>query len=231
MSLVRHAIALLILLWAGHSAATEVTLFSQRQAYYAASGPRVIDNYESPDYQSVMTDAAMSAVLGETDYTTYGGNVVDYNNILPGFGVGRSHAYCSLCYGSFRLSFGDTSLASNGGVFGVGIDITANGGLVLPHVHSATVTFVGGAVATYLLPYVAEAYPARPNPQFWGITADAGIHSIDFVSHASSGPERTFLIIDNLTFSAPVPELSTLALLAAGLCALAAVRSTGKRRS
>jgi hypothetical protein len=216
----RHcaAVAAIALLAATAASAADSTTFLQRQAFDLASGERVIDDYENANYQHVMTDAAMSAVLGETDYFTYGGNVVDYNNIMPGFGVGGSKGYCSLCYGSFRLSFDTTSMSRGGAVHGVGLDLAENGGVDPAFRYAALVTFGDGSTASFDLPFVAEAYPAPPDHRFWGITSDAGIRSVDFISHASSGPERTYLIIDNLTLAAAmVPERSTLALMLAGL--------------
>lgn len=203
---------------ASHAASTT---FSDRSAFYKSGGVYVIDNYENPSYKSVMTDAAMSAVLGETDYFTYGGNIVNYNNILPDFGVDGSNAYCSLCYGSFRLSFTSTSLTNVDGIYGIGIDITENGGAIFPYRYSALVTFADSSTASVGLPYVAARYPAIPSHEFWGITSIKNIRSIDFISYSSSGPDRTFLIIDNLTImAAPVPEQSTLLLICLGLCAI-----------
>jgi hypothetical protein len=164
----------------------------------------------------------MSAVLGQTTYLTYGGNITDYNNILSGFGADGSKGYCSLCYGSFRLSFGNTSLSSASGVYGVGIDITQNAGQDLSFGYSAKVTFGNGSTNTFGLPRIQNTYPST-TPVFWGITSDVNVRSIDLISYSSnaSDPNRTFLIIDNLTIAAaPVPLPPAAWLLGSGLLGL-----------
>lgn len=182
------------------------TVFDDRQAFLQSTGPKLVDNYENPQYQHVMSDAAMSAVTGETTYFTYGGNVTDYNNIMYGFGVNGSAAYCSLCYGSFRLTFDSTSLTTGAGVYGVGLRITQNlstSDRPEYEKHAASVVFGDDTVVVYELPRVVVDPSEFP---FWGITSDTLIRSIDFIAYSSVGPERTFFIMDNLTIAAaPVP--------------------------
>ena len=193
-------------------------VFSDRQAFALATGDFLTDDYENPGYQHVMSDAAMSGVFGQTQYFTYGGNVINYNNIMFGFGVEGSNAYCSLCYGSVRLVFDNTSLTTGGGVFGVGMDIIANSGAIPSFAYSARVTYADDTTGTFQLPYVPDVYPNPPVHQFWGFVADAQVRSLDLITHAASGAERTFFILDNLTIaSAPVPEPGSVALAAAGL--------------
>jgi hypothetical protein len=227
MDQVRIFIALISIFSATKTFASAVEIFSQRDNFYSATGARVVDDFENQKYINVMSDATMSAVVGETEYYTYGGNIADYNNTMTGFGAGGSKAYCSLCYGSFRLSFQHTSISMAGGVYGVGIDVTENAGAMLPYKYSALVTFANGTTERFEVPYVAPLYPSIPSIKFWGITAESGIRSVDFLSYSSAGPDRTYLIIDNLTISAaPVPEGSTFALLLAGLCTVFLVTSS-----
>ncbi|MGE0384739.1 MAG: hypothetical protein AB7Q97_08415 [Gammaproteobacteria bacterium] len=203
--LIRGAALLAAAVLPAPCAAATYTEFADRPSFSLATGAKITDRYEDPGYQSVMTDAQMSAVFGQATYFTYGGNVTDYNNVLPGFGVNGSYAYCSLCYGSFRLAFATTSMAVAGAIYGVGLDVTLNAAAAPPFKYSATVAFADGQVSSFELPYVPESYPAHPDARFWGITSDEGIVSIDFVSHATTGDERTYLIIDNLTIASPVP--------------------------
>lgn len=201
--------------------ARTVHVFLDRGLFTLGTGISITDDYENPsyNYQRGMTDSEMSAVLNETSYFTYGGNITNYNNIMVGFGVEGSNAYCSLCYGSFKLSFDNTSLTNAGGVYGVGLDITNNSGYVSPYKYSATVRFAGNQISSFELPYVLSAYPANPLHQFWGITSDEAIHSIDFISYSSDATlEQTFLIIDNLTIAAsPVPVPTAAFLMLTGL--------------
>lgn len=231
--LMTQAIALFVV----HGSSLQVgaaTIYSDRQSFRSSIGAYLTDDYEHPNYQHVMTDAEITAVLGETGYYTYGGNVTDYNNIMPtGFGVDGSQAYCSLCYGNFRLSFGASSLADSGSIFGVGLDITVNsGGQTGSYGYSALVTFGDDSTALLVLPYVADMYPSPPDYRFWGITSELGISSIDFIGYANSGEDRTYFIMDNLTIAtSPIPVPPAMWLMAAGLGGLvgAAARGTWSR--
>jgi len=223
----RLAILSSTLLVSAESSAGTIKLFSDRQFFTLGTGISITDDYENSNYHTVMSDSEMSAVLGETTYFTYGGNIADYNNIIPGFGVDGGHSYCSLCYGSFRLSFDNTSLISAGGIYGLGMDITVNYGAIPFYKYTANITFGDGYISSFELPYVVPNYPAYPIYQFWGITSDLGIHSIDLISYSSSGVDRTFLHIDNLTIAAspvPVPPLFVLILTGISMHVLVARR-------
>jgi len=202
------------------SNAATITIFSDRSSFLSSTGTSIVDDYENSNYEQVMTDIEMSAVLGETEYYTYGGNVTNYNNVQgwPGY---ASNAYCSLCYGSFVLSFIDTSLSEANGVYGAGIDIATNTTSTEPYYkYSAKVTFGDGSVNIFELPHVG---PGWPPTKFWGITSDAGIFSIDFMGYSSTtgDPNRTYLVIDNLTITAsPVPIPAAVWLFGSGLLGL-----------
>ena len=108
--------------------------FNDREAFLAQVGASIIDTYETAlGYSAspaILTDAAMSAVLGETRYQT-----IDFpdKNLLVGtadngaiIGGGGNTVYCGGCNGAFTLHFDQTSLGTAGGIYGFGLDIVAN---------------------------------------------------------------------------------------------------------
>ncbi len=200
-----------------------IVVYTGRSNFNGVTGNQIIDDYENAKYQHVMTDAYTSSVLGETTYFTYGGNINNYNNIIPGYGVGGGHSYCSLCYGSFVLSFGNATVTENGGVFAVGLDITYNTDNEMnpTNKHSANVTLVDGTTQLFQLPRVLD--PSEY--EFWGITSNIGIASVDFMAYSSTLPDRTFLHIDNLTIASPVPVPAGIWLFGVGLISLIGVGS------
>ncbi len=74
------------------------------------------DNYSAPAYQhgdffdglsfDAFTHAAMSAVVGETDYQAVNENrnIINHN--------GSNDSYCAGCNGSFKLMFNTTSVGN-----------------------------------------------------------------------------------------------------------------------
>ena len=60
--------AVFILSYASTDAAV-INIFSERSAFEMELGSSIVDDYSNPDYSTRMTDAEMSAVLGETKYT------------------------------------------------------------------------------------------------------------------------------------------------------------------
>jgi hypothetical protein len=125
---------------------------------YSDPGYTTGDSYNGPD-ADIFTDSAMSAVLGETDYTAtgFGNTNIVLNQSLDAM-------YCAGCNGSFLLTFTSTSVGSASGVYGVSFDERNN--LDMPYV--ATVTFGDLSTADYALPIVG----------FFGITSDELIRSI-----------------------------------------------------
>ena len=91
--------------------------YSDRTTFEATLNSTVIDDYENASYVFLQTDAVMSGVLGETQYTTTGftdNNIVFQNN--------SEHGYCGGCNGSFLLDFTSTSVGDATGVYGVGFE-------------------------------------------------------------------------------------------------------------
>ncbi len=185
-------------------------IYSDRAAFEATLSTIVRDDYENPGYVFNQSDAAMSAVLGETDYTTTG---FSNNDIVFDRG-GGDHFYCGGCNGSYRMDFTSTSISNTGGVFGVGFDFFNDGGVISPegvitpipyHVY---VTFGDNTT-------VDIALNQTVSPAFFGITSDLGIRTMD-IGLANGGITREGEFgQNNLTIG--IPEPATLALLSLGL--------------
>jgi PEP-CTERM motif len=167
---------------------------------------------------SILDNAAMTAVVGETRYETTGfANL----NIRSGNGLGGFY-YCAGCNGSFTLHFDQTSLGNANGVGGVGIDILAND-RQLPY--SALVTFGNNDTQLFALP-ILDFNPG--SPAFFGLTSDRQILSIAFGPNGGTTQSGGFAI-DNLTIGAAgaVPEPASWAMLIAGF---GLVGATARRR-
>jgi hypothetical protein len=184
------AIAGAFALFIGPQVLAVETVHGSRAAFEDMLGASVTDSYSNPGYVFVQNDAAMSAVLGETDYVSTGFN--NLNIVLGG-------RYCAGCNGSFRLIFTSTSVTEGNGVFGVGLDIVSNSG------YSALVSFGDGGTQLYALP---------GSGNFWGITSTRQVSQIDFGPGGNPSTSGYFQI-DNLTIGA-VPEPQTWALLIVG---------------
>ncbi len=137
----------------------------------------VTDDYSNPGYVFIQNNAAMNAVLGETDYETTG---FDNLNIVSG------GYYCAGCNGSFRLSFTTTSVGTAAGVNGVGVDIPVNSPM-LPYY--AYITFADGTTEDVQLPGAGS---------FWGVSAPERIESIHFGLSMGGATQNGSFGIDNL---------------------------------
>ena len=209
---------LFTLCWASAEAAI-VNVFTDRSAFEMELGSSIVDDYTNPAYvPSPLTDADMSAVLGETEYTAT--QFLDRNSVVTD---GSTKFYCSGCNGTFLLDFTSTSVGDSEGVFGVGLDIERNNPAFR---RVAFATFGDGTVGNFSLPagFFSSSF------EFWGITSPDKIESIHF---GLSDGRPTFagaFVITNLTIgerSVEVPEPSGLVLFVTGM--LGAVRSS--RRS
>ena len=199
------------------SLALPIQYASDRAGFEATLSTKITDDYSAytagdrvnfPTFD-IYTDAAMSAVLGETDYRSTG---LPNNNIVTDDGTGNRF-YCAGCNGSFELSFTSTSVGDATGVFGVGFDI------VLRTLFHAFVTFGDNTTLDVNL--------SSLSPGFWGITASERIRSIHLGLVNGGITSTDFFRMDNLTIGregevvdpAPVPEPAGIALLGAGLMA------------
>ena len=98
------------------SALAEVRVFTDRAAFEIRldANSIITDDYEHAGYKTGdirdeefidgFSDAAMSAVLGETAYTATNPvfyHIIQDNQIIPG----DNHVYCTGCNGTFTLDF------------------------------------------------------------------------------------------------------------------------------
>ena len=190
--------------------------FTDRGAFESLLGPKVVEGYDSPGYQhgdvidlagfDVFTDAAMSAVFGETIYHTTGFanfNVVAHNPINQ-YGTGN---------GSFQLGFKETSVGTAQGVYGVGFNFL-NGAGVTPNLtdpFTAFITFGDGTAINYLL-------PLGLNTMFFGVVSSELVSSIHLGLPDGVATQGGRFHVDDLTIGpAAVPEPGSLLLLASGL--------------
>lgn len=181
------------------AAKADTMTFSTSSSFLAQLGAHITDDYSAPGYvtngvgnTSELTDAQMSAVIGETTYHSTG---FPNFNLVNSAGT-PSATYCAGCNGSFQLGFTSTTVGDSNGVFGVGFDAV----FVFPEVY-AFVTFGDSTTASYLL--------TSPT-SFFGITSTLEIKTIDVGSMDGSPTTEIFAQIDNLTIGAPavpaVPE-------------------------
>ena len=171
-------------------------IYTSRAPFEAELGTFIIDDYENPAYLSgdiidgttldIHSNAQMSSILGETDYTSTGWD--NWNFVLES-GVGN-HLYCSGCNGSYLMGFTTTSVGDSSGVFGAGFDI------VHDTEYHAFVTFGDGSTQDYALPTTA--------PAFFGITSYLGIKSIHIGLEGGATTTEGYLKVDNLTIGTSV---------------------------
>ena len=188
------------------SASAAPVFYGTRAAFLTQVGASVTDDYSNSGYAFIQTNAAMSAVLGETDYLTTGHL---NNNIV------FATQYCAGCNGSFLLTFTSTSVGGPGGVFGVGLDITFNS-TALPY--HAFITYGDSSTQDVLL---------SAGIGFLGVTSDLDLRSIHFgLANGGATIDGSFAI-DNLTIgraASNVPEPASIALVAVAFAAMGATR-------
>lgn len=207
MKHIKATVATLALVSLPVTAHAATIIYSTSGSFGAAISNSIVDDYENPGYSFVQSDAAMSAVLGETKYTTTG---YQNNNIV--FGNSTNKEYCGGCNGSFVLDFSSTSISSGGTVFGAGFNFRNNvfndGG------YTAFVTFGDNSTADYL----STSGPAGETG-FFGVTSTLGIKTI-YVGLSGAPTTAGGAVIDNLTIGQAgmgiVPEPATWAMMIFG---------------
>lgn len=203
---------LLLMIFSSDLAAVPI-LYSDRSDYLNSVGTTITDTYDSPgylhgdvwdlDYVDVHSDSSMNNVFGETQYQSTG--VANHNFVSSWINT----AYCEGCNVSYQMSFLDTSLSTNDGIYGVGFDalgITWSG-------TKAVYAFVEFGDFSYQSYWLDEF-------SFWGITSDLGIRTIHIGLEDGSPTLNASIGIDNLTIATAVPEPSVAILLIIGLFAI-----------
>ncbi|MFP5390135.1 MAG: PEP-CTERM sorting domain-containing protein [Gammaproteobacteria bacterium] len=222
-SLFRVAPVALALLSGATLAAPAATVYGDRTAFMSTMKIFVLDDYQNPAYQPAQSDAAMSAVLGETRYTATGFNNVNlviHDSDLPDT-PSQPRFYCAGCNGSFVMDFTKASVASGGAVHGVGFDYVnvADPWQFFLGYH-ADITFGDGSHQD--IPLGLSDYTGPGQWAFFGLTSEQGIRSIS-IGRANGAPSTAgFFGQDNLVIGSavPVPEPAPVAMLGVGLGAL-----------
>jgi hypothetical protein len=190
------------------AANAQFSTFASRAAFQGLLGPSITDDYSSPGYLFLQSDAVMSSVFGETVYQATAFTNIDIVQDQSG-----DPFYCAGCNGSFLLSFGGTSVATSGvGVFGVGFDFTNGVRGALP-LYTAFVTFGDGSTTNIAL-------PVENTNAFFGIASDELISSIAFGLPDGGTTTAGYFTLDNLTIGSAAtvtPEPATMTLMATGL--------------
>ena len=159
----------------------------------------------------------MNAVLGETRYQSISFDNLNIVGNVYIYGDGTN--YCAGCNGNFKLFFDNTSLTTNDGVYGIGMDIvlhtsrrSAIGDIVEgDRVVEGTILieFSDGNFDSITVP--ADIGFLGPEIFFIGITNEVGIKSITVGIEPI--PLRHSWVIDNLTIANQVIEPSIDAIL------------------
>jgi hypothetical protein len=211
--------AFLLLLGFSTYTVNAATIFLDETALRSTLGETFIDDYESDAYQHVQNNNDMDNVFNQTKYIPTGHPDIN----IVGETFWSDHYYCAGCNGSFLLDFTGTSLSTELGIYGIGINffnvdrIDDNAGdppVSIPK-YSAYVTFGNNLSENFLLPS-----GPWPDTHFWGITSDQGIKSIHFgFLDGRVTQDGDFGILD-LTIGnqkAALPEPSAIILLCMGV--------------
>lgn len=185
------------------SAAT--VIYNDRATFEAALGDYLVDDFNAAEYGvgdisngdplDIHSNAHMSGVLGETDFTSTGFN--NWNFILR-HADGDSD-YCAGCNGSFQFDFGTTSYGDADGVYGAGYDIEAS------TQYYAYITYGDNTTENVNL----------AGRTFFGVTSDLSVKSIHTGLIDGGSTTSGYIELDNLTIGR-VPEPAMLSLLALG---------------
>jgi hypothetical protein len=129
-------------------------------------------------------------VFGQTKYKTTTPFGINGFNIIFERTAGN-YSYCAGCNGSFLLDFTSTTVGNSLGVFGVGFDILNDTD------YFAYVTFGDDSTEDFSL----------ATQEFWGITSDKSIKSINIGLQGGGATINGSIVIDNLTIgSKSTPE-------------------------
>ena len=151
--------AALVGLPAATASAATPTYYNNQATFQGGLTQSVTDDYSNPGYVFLQNNAAMSAVVGESDYESTGHN--NLNIVSGGY-------YCAGCNGSFRLTFTTTSVGTAQGVDAIGFTIPIHD---QGTPYFAYITFADGDHANIQLPTAGN---------FWGVSAPQQITNIHF---------------------------------------------------
>jgi hypothetical protein len=184
------------------------TFYADRAAFLTQVGGSFTDDYTAYN-PGVFTNAAMSAVLGETSYETL--SFPDLNIVGNVFQKGDGSNYCAGCNGNFRLTFGSSSFSNGTGVYAVAVDIILNKSSdTLPQLAGAVlISFADGATQVIMIPpigYDPQSGMYKEESYFLGFSDSRGIASMTIGTEPLS--QRHFWVIDNLTIGSAPPAVS-----------------------
>ncbi|MEH6478131.1 MAG: hypothetical protein V7727_20730 [Sneathiella sp.] len=215
------------------TSAFAATTYTDRSLFEATLGTSVTDDFSDAGYGrpalgtvSRFTNAEMSAVLGETDYTSTSIGYPIRSNTVFGINAANGYAYCAGCNGSFNLGFTSTSVGTSDGVYGVGIAFLN----YEDPFFTAFVTFGDGSTANYALPQ------SNSFQTFFGITSDLLVTSMHLgLVDGATAQYKGLFVLNNLTIGSAasisaVPLPAALPLYGAGMALLGLVGWHRKRK-
>lgn len=182
------------------AAIADTVIYDDRGTFEAALDTFFTDDFNAAEYGigdisngdplDIHSNAHMSGIEGETDYTSTG--FQNWNFILR-HADGDSD-YCAGCNGSFLFEFTTTSFGDENGVFGAGYDIEAG------TAYYAFITYGDGSTQNVNL----------AGRSFFGVTSDLSVKSVH--SGLIDGGHTTggYIEIDKLTIGTPEPAMLSL---------------------
>lgn len=202
----------LVSAWAVAAANAQTVIYNDRSTFEATLGAFIADSYSDVGYTmgdvsngptlDIHSNTHMSAVIGETDYTTTSFNDPTGWNLIVN--QPSPMRYCAGCNGSFLLSFLTTSVGTANGVFGAGIDIATNSSALPYH---AFITYGDSTTQDVALP---------AGVSFFGVTSTLDVESIHFGLAGGGRTTSGSFVMDDLTIGAAIPEPAALSLLSVG---------------
>lgn len=200
------------------SAFAAAIAYSDRTSFESTITNKVVDDFDSPSYGFINSNATMKALsAGSIGYESTGFD--NWNLVIGG-------TLCWGCNGSGQMLLDSTTIGTANGVFGFGLDILANGG---NPTYDAFVTFGNGSTQDFALPNGGS---------FFGLTSTDLIKLVQFGPANGGSSANGYFQMDNVTIgnaadganrnSTNVPEPASLALFGLGLLGLGLAR---KRRA